>query len=70
VKVYDIRGRLLDSNDLGMLTATGPQTDPETEPHLWIWQPAEGGPGLPAGVYWVEFTGSGARSVRKITFIH
>jgi aminopeptidase N len=69
-KLYDIRGRIVESTGMGLLAATGPQSDPEAEPHVWTWPPTEGAASLSSGVYWVEFTGSGARAVRKITFIH
>ncbi len=69
-KLYDIRGRLVGNTNLGLLAATGPKNDPEAMPHIWTWPPPGTAAGLPAGIYWVEFTGSGARSVQKITFIH
>jgi len=68
VKSYDARGRLMGEDYLGSLSSTGPENDPDAEPHVWIW--TAGTNRLPAGVYWVEFDAGGSRSVRKLTLLH
>jgi len=68
VKLYDTRGRLLGGEHLGSLAATGPENDPDTEPHVWTW--TEGTTRTPAGIYWLEFNAAGARSVKKLTLLH
>jgi hypothetical protein len=68
VKLYDTRGRLLGKEHLGSFAATGPENDPDAEPHVWTW--TAGTTRTPAGVYWLEFDAEGARSVKKLTLLH
>jgi aminopeptidase N len=70
VKLYDARGRLVGDTNLGLMAATGPADDPDSEPHVWAWPGNEGNPRLPAGVYWAEFNAAGARAVRKLTYLN
>ena len=70
VKTYDVRGMLAFENQLGTLAATGPQTDPDAEPHIWTWSTDTGAARTPAGVYWLEFDGGNVRAVKKLTLIH
>ncbi len=68
VKMYDARGRSMGEEYLGSFAATGPENDPDAEPHIWTW--TTGLDRTPAGVYWLEFDADGARSVRKLTLLH
>ncbi|MCK9996884.1 MAG: M1 family metallopeptidase [Candidatus Krumholzibacteria bacterium] len=68
VKLYDARGRLMKEEHLGSYAATGPENDPDAEPHIWTW--TTGMARTPAGVYWLEFDAAGARSVKKLTLLH
>ena len=68
VKLYDARGRVIGEEQLGSLPATGPENDPDAEPHIWTW--TAGGARAPAGVYWMEFDAAGTRSVKKLTLLH
>jgi len=68
-KLYDVRGRLVGDTNLGFMAATGPANDPDSVPHVWAWPGTEGAPRLPAGVYWAEFNASGARAVKKLTYL-
>ncbi|MBE0566572.1 MAG: hypothetical protein IH621_11470, partial [Krumholzibacteria bacterium] len=63
VRVYDARGRLLGSHDLGSL--------PSGQPFQWRWLPAaaDGRP-LPSGVAWLEFRSAGGRAVRQAVVLH
>jgi hypothetical protein len=67
--VYDVRGRLLRSWDLGTQSATGVPED-ATEPHLWLWDgKLTDGQRAPAGVYWMEIRAAERRAVRKVTLM-
>jgi aminopeptidase N len=69
VKMYDIRGRLLNKDDLGTLPVTGPSDNPDTAPHIYNWPEAATAARLASGVYWLEFEAAGSRITRKLTFI-
>jgi len=68
VKMYDARGRILGKEHLGSLAFTGPESDPESEPHVWTW--TTGLARAAAGVYWMEFDAAGSRAVKKLTLLH
>ena len=69
-KVYDARGRLLTTQPLGALVATGRAGDPLTVPHAMTWPDGAGDRSLPAsGVYWLEFRAGDLKVVRKAVLI-
>jgi len=62
VRIYDVRGRLLDTRALGPL--------PAGEDFLWTWAPDPvGGRRLASGVVWLEFRGGGGRAVRRAVLL-
>jgi hypothetical protein len=65
VKIYDVRGRLVDQADLGPLVATGA----DGVGHLWRWSPPAGAGALPSAGYWFEFRAGSARVVRRGSLI-
>jgi len=65
VNIHDVRGRLMETMDLGNLAAAGS----DGFEHLWRWTPANGAANLPAGVYWFDFRAGAARAVRRGVFI-
>jgi len=69
-RLFDVRGRLLTSWDLGVLTATGSADDPESLPHIWSLSSDDFDAGqIASGIYWLEFRGPGSRDIRKLAFV-
>ncbi len=62
VKVYDVRGRMLESAALGVVAADGPGDTG----FAWHWEP---GRSVPAGVCWVAFRAGDARVVRQVVVV-
>ncbi len=70
VNIYDIKGSLVYSENLGPLSANAPQTSPPASGHQWRWAPtARGRQSVASGTYFVEFQGNGGRQVRPLTLI-
>jgi aminopeptidase N len=70
VNTYDTKGRLVQSSDLGELTATGPEGPGLAAAHSWRWQPRlDNGALPPSGLYFVEFVGGGGRTVKRVTLL-
>ena len=64
--VYDVRGRRIRRDDLGVQHGLGPD-----DPLLWTWDGRDDqGRGVAAGVYWLELRTPDDRTVRKVTFLH
>ena len=68
VNAYDTKGRLILSEDLGLLHGTAPEGLPIAPGNIWDWVPAAGDQ-LPSGLYFFEFTGSGERQVLPLTLV-
>ena len=63
VRVYDLRGRLLDARSLGELAAG--------EERFWDWRPVRrGGEPLPSGVCWLVFAGPDGRRTLRALVLH
>ncbi len=62
VDVYDVRGQLLDSTDLGLV----PAAETGQAGVAWRWEPAGA---VPAGVYWLAFRSGDTSVVRQAVFI-
>ncbi|MEZ4387528.1 MAG: M1 family aminopeptidase [Candidatus Krumholzibacteriia bacterium] len=64
-RVFDLRGRLVRTADLGLQPATD-----EATPNVWTWdgRDRDGRPAA-AGVYWLELRTVDDRSVRKVTLL-
>jgi aminopeptidase N len=69
-KIYDLRGRLVQEHDLGILGNTGPEADKHSTPHRWRLSTPSGAGPLATGVYWMEFRAGQNRVVRKFTVIN
>jgi len=70
VTVYDIRGRQVHSENLGVVPAAGTAEVPLGPGQPWRWIPGDGGgPGPASGRYYFEFKGGGGRDVRQLTYI-
>lgn len=70
VRVFDVRGRLLQTRTLGPLAATGLAADPLSEPHAISWPETGDIRPLPAsGVVWLEFVAGNQRVVKKAVLV-
>lgn len=67
VKIYDLRGRKLDSIALGALAPTGLMRDPANVGHEFGWPSAHDR--YASGVYWLEFSTPDFRVVRKAVVV-
>lgn len=62
VSIYDARGTMLESVNLGVLAAAGPGN----AGLAWRWEP---GRSVPAGVYWLAFRSGDAQVVRQAVLV-
>ncbi len=69
VNIYDARGHVIDSTDLGTLDATGPAGDETATPHTFCW-PGSGSRPMASGIFWLRFTAGKAQATCKLTLIH
>ncbi len=69
VKIYDTRGLIVTSRDLGFLSATGGMDDDLATGHTYRW-PDAGDRAPAAGVYWLRFSTPQAHADCKMTLVH